>query len=223
MKRIGLKLAVIFACLAFASASFAQEPEGLIPKLMKKFKGKEAATKKPAVAPASMPALPKQMVPRAPGQAASSAGGGERTVTPGAGKMTKEELIKDIREDLESEDEILGYIPQLKMTKGPDGKAVITFEKQGQMVKLEDLDKETLIKIWGNINQMATKINVDRINQQLETIRQTQALQRVTRPPQAVVPAPQPPRYQAPPPAPQPPPTAQASRVPQPPPQPPRR
>lgn len=218
MKRSRLLVTVTFICMAFVSVSFAEEPEGLIPRLMKKFKGTGKT-------PASIPALPKQMAPQVPGKTVSSGTAGERTVTPGLDKMTKEELIKDIKEGIESEDEILSYIPQLKMTKDPDGKVIITFEKDGQKVKLEDLDRETLAKIWGSINQIATKINVDRINQQLETIRQTQALQRVTRPPQAMVPPPQPPRYLTPAPAPQAPPAVptQASRAPQPPPQPPRR
>lgn len=236
--KVSPRLMVIGAlvCIFCSIPSYAQETEGLIPRLMKRFQKKEEASKKPAetmpaavpakktIAPAARPQADQRM-PQIPGERSASAEGG-RTVTPGLENMTKEELAKDITEELMSEEEIFDYIPQLKTEKDPQGKKIFTFESNGQRIKIEDLDKETLGKLYGTINQVSTKINVDRINQQLETIRQAQNLQRVTRPPQAISPPPQPPRLQTVPPsvpqaAPSRPP--EIPRVPQPPPQPPRR
>ncbi|MBP7055925.1 MAG: hypothetical protein KBB52_03645 [Candidatus Omnitrophica bacterium] len=239
-----LSLLVISVFIFFVSTapSYSQETEGLIPRLMKKFQKKEEAPKKAAETKSSVPAVPKMPasgpggpagmppkgqgpMPQVPGPV-TPAGEAGRTVTPGVDKMTKEELLKDITEELMGEAEIFDYIPQLKPEKDAAGNKVITYEAKGRRVKLEELDRDTLAKLYTMVNQVSTKINVDRINQQLETIRQTQNIQRITQPPTVVTAPPRPPQVQTlPSPPPQAPPTTppQVPRVPQPPPQPPRR
>jgi hypothetical protein len=213
-----------------------QEPQGLIPKLINKMKGKEEAKKAPvqdkapaipvkplSSAPLTANALPMPPVPQGIRQMASSGEAGEKAIFPGVASMTKEELVRDIKEELASEEDIATYIPQLKVGKDAEGKQSVTFElKKGEPVKLEDLDKEMLINIYGSVNQAATKINVDRINEQLESIRQIHAVQQITRPPQVISRPPQPPQppnYQVPSasnaqrqPPPPPPPTPQPQR-----------
>lgn len=233
------RLIVIGILISFVlpAGLYAQETEGLIPKLIKKWKG--APKEAPAKAAVPVPSAPAAKQPAAPVMpaetgipakkpeavkpaVASSAERADRTVISGLDKMTKEEMAQHIIETIESEDEVLNYIPPLKAEKRPDGKLNVTYEVKGQAVKLEDLDKDTLGKIYSTVHQISTKLSVERISQQLETIRQTQNIQRVAQPPQAMTVPAQPPRVpqsQAPP---QQPPSA-PSRVPQPPPQPPRR
>lgn len=86
--------------------------------------------------------------------------------------MTTEELIADIKDSVEGEEEILNFIPSLKRSKGADGKNVYMFNE----VKIEDLKREDLEKLSINVGQVSTRLHTERIQNQLETIRQVQAL-----------------------------------------------
>ncbi|MBI5143741.1 MAG: hypothetical protein HZA30_01555 [Candidatus Omnitrophica bacterium] len=123
-----------------------------------------------------------------------------------AKEMTKDEILSELKENLEEEEELFDFIPELKKKKNEkEGSYFYTY----QDVKLEDLDKEKLEKILQRVHNQLTIIRTDRIVRQLETIRRAQNI--VTRPPQ--VPAaptpprqvqtpPTPPRTQSPPPTP---------------------
>jgi len=101
--------------------------------------------------------------------------------------MTKEELLADIKDNLDSEEEILNYVPSLKKSQGTG--AINIYLLDG--VPLEQVEKEDLEKISVTVAQISTKIRTDRIVNQLESIRQAQNLSRmqnITRPPQIVTP-----------------------------------
>lgn len=87
-------------------------------------------------------------------------------------KMTREELLADIKYDVESEEDILDYIPSLKKSKDADGNDVLTFNG----VKIGDLNRADLEKLSVTVGQVSTRVRTDKIQRQMETIRQTQAL-----------------------------------------------
>lgn len=88
-------------------------------------------------------------------------------------EWTKEEMLKDINQTLQSEREVLNYIPELKMSK--EG----AFTYQG--VPLESLDKEKLEKVFARVRQQALLIRTNRMNRQMESIRQIQRTQNINR------------------------------------------
>lgn len=219
-------IALVLAC-ALAMPCAAQETEGVIPRLWQKWFGKKDA-ETPTQAPAAPVAPVAPSAPARAPQAPAVPGDGARTVVPGLAEMSKEELVMEISDTVMAEPEVMDYIPELKAAPDAEGVMLITYEQAGEVKGLDDLDVETLRHLWGRLNQTTTKINVDRITQQLETIRQTQALQRMTRPPAPANPVPatvtRPPTIERPPQVPtRPPEIPRPARVPQRPPQPPRR
>lgn len=211
MKRALIVIAAsISVAFCLVASSFAQETEGLIPRLIKKMKGQEKAEKKSPAKDAPVkdakkaqpiPAVPKaadktaapgRSPVKGAGQAAAPSGTAERTMVPAAEKMSKPELVKEIIETFDSDDEVLDYMPQIQREKQPDGKYIYRFKSDNKLVLLEDLDIGTLKNIMGMAHQTATRLNTDRITRQLETIRQTQR----------VITAPPPPPVQVRPPAP---------------------
>ena len=117
---------------------------------------------------------------------------------------------------LEHEEEILSFIPGLKKEKDAEGKVFYAY----QGVKLSDMDRKELDKLFNKVQQEAVRIRTEKLNRQLESIRQaeqaTRAAQQAAR---TATPPPQPPKAPAPPPA-----TPQIPKTPPPPPPaPPRR
>ena len=84
--------------------------------------------------------------------------------------MTKEELISEIKESLEDEDELLEVMPGIKKLKDASGTAY--YEING--TRLEKMDREALRGLFNRVSNEMNKIRTDRINNQLETIRQAQ-------------------------------------------------
>lgn len=100
-------------------------------------------------------------------------------------KLTRSEILADLKDDLASEDEIFNYVRGLGKAKGPDGKETFTFKKGDKDLPIDELDEDTLRKLSASVNQIVTKLRTDRIQDQLETIRQAQKIQSVTRAPVA--------------------------------------
>lgn len=119
-------------------------------------------------------------------------------------EMTRDEMLADLKESLSEEDEIFDTIPELKAEKDKDGKSYYTFKG----MKLEDLSKGDLDKLSARVHQALVRIRTDRTQRQLETVRRTQNIQRISVPPQPPrtpsqpTPPPSPPRTSAPPPPP---------------------
>ncbi|MBI5123824.1 MAG: hypothetical protein HZA72_00205 [Candidatus Omnitrophica bacterium] len=128
-------------------------------------------------------------------------------------EMTKEEMVNEIKDILTEEDEILGLIQGLKSQKDPAGKVSYSYNGVG----LENISKDELSSLLSRARQMATKLRTERIQNQMEAVRQVDRLKAVSAPHATALPA-SPPR---PPGAPSQPPSA--PRTPPPPAQPPRR
>jgi len=119
---------------------------------------------------------------------------------------TKAELMEMLTFNIESEGEVLDLIPQIKRKKSEDGKDYYVYLVGAQEKRFEELDKEMLEKIWIRVNQAATQIRTQRIQKQLESIRQAQNAQAAAmrsvpkipqipaQPPKAPVNVPQPPK-----------------------------
>ena len=221
------KIAIGFVTLLLSvSVAFAQgEEKTLIQKLSDKFFSKakktEAAKPQPKAAVAVKPV--KETAPAAPTKAAPKTAGKAKETAP-AKKMTKAEMLADIKESLDNEKEIFDYIPELKKSKNKEGKNIYNYIINKQALSLDALDEATLEKLQGRVHQVEAKIRADNINRQLETIRQAQqASAQAPRPPVVVMP-PQPPRPPVTAPIPpRPPEVVTAPRAPSIPPQPPRR
>ena len=139
-------------------------------------------------------------------------------------EFTKEYFIEHIKGTLSHMEEIMNFVQGLK--KETDKAGNVTYTYNG--TKLGDLDKEQLSKLYGRINNEAVRIRTERLNRQLESIRQAERASRVARQTarQIVVPAP-PPRppiiYTPPQPPPMPSAVTQPPKIPPPPPTPERR
>jgi len=123
-------------------------------------------------------------------------------------ELTKTDLIEHIKGNLDHIQEILNFIPGLKKEVDPTGSAIYTY----QGGKIEDLDREQLIKLYSRINSEAVRIRTEKLNRQLESImraneltRQANQSARIPTPPLA---PPQPPVLYVPPQPPSPPPAA---------------
>ena len=118
-------------------------------------------------------------------------------------EMTKEEMLTELKEDLADNDEVFGAVVELKAKTGQNGNAVYTYKDTA----LDELSKEDLAKLFTRVRQALVKIRADRVQKQLETIRQAERLQRPANPPQPpripVVPPSVPRTPPSPPPAPQ--------------------
>lgn len=105
-------------------------------------------------------------------------------------KLSKEEILKRIKDTLETRPEIKGFIPELENTD------------------LEKLDKEALIKIYNRVNIERVRLGIERMERRMEA---TKLSEGVPEPPRAYTiparpvklkPAPSPPKVPTPPPSP---------------------
>jgi hypothetical protein len=85
--------------------------------------------------------------------------------------MSKEELSAETIKVLDREESIINMIPGLKKETGPDGKVYYTH----QGVRLEDLDREAIDKIYIRVHQEDLRIRTDRLTRQMENARRATA------------------------------------------------
>ena len=104
-------------------------------------------------------------------------------------QMTKEELSTYIKELLDHRSDILGFIPEIKKETGADGKVSYLYKD----VKIEDMDKDQLHKVLNRINGEMGRINTERLQKQLQTIRQADQANRTSQQAARQVNIPQPP------------------------------
>ncbi len=95
-------------------------------------------------------------------------------------EMTRDEMFADLKESIEEDDEIFDMVPELKAEKDKDGKFYYTFKG----IRLEKLSKEDLDKLLARVNQVLVKLRTDRIQNQLETVKRVQNIQRMSASPQ---------------------------------------
>lgn len=188
MKRIRDFLLATGIVLLLAPSLYAAENEGFFPRLWHRwFPPKTEAAREvapqPDREPAKIPDAPK--IEEVAGEkAAQEVKAARKRLT----DMTKDELVADILETLDSEEEVLDYVPEIKKARDATGKDTFTYNG----ARFDELEKGLLEKIWTRVHQTATRIRTERIQDQLETIRQIENLRRATTPPPQ--PPPQPPR-----------------------------
>lgn len=178
MKRTVVLLVV---CLFASAADVSAQEKGFIQKLKERFGGKQQASRAvpaPAAAPVSAPAA-APAVESQPRQTPEAV-----VETAGLQKMTREEMLKDLADTLDDEDEVLGAVPELKKETDPEGKIFYTYNG----TRLQDLDLDTLRGLYNKVNRQIAMINTNRINEQLEVIRNAQNAARLQQ--RTVVPAP---------------------------------
>lgn len=241
MKKIGIVF-ILFLITAFliSDISFAEEDAGFVKKAWRKlfntFRGPaEEETQKPSK---PSPEIMPQPAPEEPTPKEVSA---KDMPQPVPGKFSFEEIperdkpqpapeeipfeeasAEDIRERitymLGVTPQAANFIPELEIAMDEDGKVTkIEYEVDDTFKPLEEIsDKETLIKIHSRINNERTRMQSERIQNQLQAA--ARAAQNIPRPPQIHTPPtipkppPTPPQAHRPPPLP-----------PSPPPSPPRR
>lgn len=118
--------------------------------------------------------------------------------------LTKEEKVEVINNNLYVfGDEISAKVPELVKKTDEEGNIVYKFKKEsGEVVDFKDLDDEALSRLYRRVVNEAVLIRTERLNIQMQQLRQIQ------RPPQAPPPPPvvQPPKTYIPPKVPSPPP-----------------
>lgn len=149
------KITVLVTVFLFAmtSVSSAAENQSWIDKIKSRFQKKDSvkAAKPIAPAPEKKPAGPPPKKRK---------------------DMTKTELAADIKKNLEQEDSIMNMVPGLEKKADPDGKEYYSY----QGTRLEDLDKDTLDKIFGRVRNEALRLRTDKLNRQIETVRRASAV-----------------------------------------------
>lgn len=177
-KHISFLAVVLF--FAMATTSFAQEQEGLIKRLFFRLRGgkpkraavsvEEKAGAVTATAVEAMPSPQDEAVVPAPEERIEEKKPLE--------EMATEKFVEYIKELLDYEDEVLAAIPELK--KEEDG--FYTYNE----VRLEELDREKLDALYSRIQNELNRIRLERLNAQLESIRQAQqairAVQQIQQP-----------------------------------------
>lgn len=138
--------------------------------------------------------------------------------------FTKEEMVDVIKKRLGTFSEIIYMIPKLTVEETPEGEKEYYYvpPETNMPVRLCDLDKEVLHRLFVKVNNEATILNTQRITRQIQQQQeltrsmqqQQQMIQNLQRASQPPVPPPQPPRAYTPP---------QPQQAPPQPPSPPRR
>lgn len=170
-----ITLAII--AILFSSVAHAQESKGLIQKAYKKFILKEKSGEKNTASKPERTDIGRE----APKDA--------KTIGyDGAYKdMSKTEIIQEIKDEVDSEEEILEQMPKLKRQKDKDEKDVYSYLIDGKQINLEDVDEKILRTL---ITQVGEKTGQIRSNAALEQQEQSQlriirSAEAVPRPPQA--------------------------------------
>ncbi|MFH1594376.1 MAG: hypothetical protein ABID09_06740 [Candidatus Omnitrophota bacterium] len=172
---------VISISLFFALStqdSFAEERAGLVKSTWRQFinafKGKETG---------SVTEEPEVRVPNAVPKPAPES---EKAQGSPFADITAEELIDRIKNILEVSPEVADFVPELKIIKGPKGEiSEIQYDKDGVVKPIEELSKETLIRLHSRMNNERTRLQTDRIQRQLNAAR---AVQNIAKPQVPVMP-----------------------------------
>lgn len=191
---------VAMVLMLFSSVTQAQESEGVIKKAYKKFIQKNKTVENKTAEKKT--ALKSQTFSANRGIA------GEDVKTTYNddfyGKMSKTEIIQEIKGEVGSNEGILEQVPKLKMQKGKDGESFYSYLIDGKQVKLEDVDENILRTIIREVSEKSQNISIEAMREnmeQLKAVRYTRlpqmpsqpasSLQRPVTPPQRPVTAPQ--------------------------------
>jgi hypothetical protein len=114
--------------------------------------------------------------------------------------LTKEEMLEEIKYDLETYEEIQDKLPEIKKHKGANGKESYTCLKDAQEISLEDLDEDELNGLLYKVRDAFWASMVARQSEQTEAARESQRVSAMqqqmprTPPPSAPRPPEPPPR-----------------------------
>lgn len=174
MKKIFMLLVCAAAVIAFAGAGICADTNkskdskmSMIDKMKKAysdFRNKGKAKKYQAASPSiakKEPLKAKEIPPPAPAKK----------------EFTKEEMLEDIKDDLEAHEEIIVSISGLKAEKDNEDKVIYTFNN----VKIEEMSGEDLQPLFKKVRQFAIKLNTERIQRQMETVERAQVVGNVAR------------------------------------------
>jgi hypothetical protein len=155
-------IALAAILILFSSHTQAEEYEGLFQKAYKKFILKEKTVEnKPALKSENIDATREL-----------SNEGAETIANDGAyDGMSKIEMIRDIKDEVDSEEEILDQIPELKKEKDKDGKDIYTYLVDGKQVNLEDVDEKILQALLEQVGKKAGQIRASARQEQEEQLR----------------------------------------------------
>jgi hypothetical protein len=169
-----IPLAIILILLS--SFTHAQESEGLIQKAYKKYILKEKTVeKKPAPKPQTTSAARETV-----GEYANTV-----IVDSFYKNMSKAEIIQEIKGEVDSEEEILGQIPELKRQNDKDGKGIYSYLVEGKQVNLEDVDEKILRSLVAQVAAKVERLRTDAILEQQGQLKAIRDIGAVSRPPQA--------------------------------------
>ncbi|MFA6321388.1 MAG: hypothetical protein WCY36_05975 [Candidatus Omnitrophota bacterium] len=92
--------------------------------------------------------------------------------------MSKEEMILEIKNEIDSEEGILQSIPNLKRKNDKDGKYKYSYLINGKQVDIENVDKKTLGGILDQVSIQANRISIETIREQQNQRNQLNAVRR---------------------------------------------
>ena len=96
-------------------------------------------------------------------------------------ELSREDMIGEINEMLGDNEDILSVVPLLRKNIDEKGNAYYTYDVEGMTERLEDLSSLDLDNLYMRILTESSRLNTQRILQQLEQIRRTQRV--ITGPP----------------------------------------
>ncbi len=97
----------------------------------------------------------------------------------GVKEMKREDLIKEIKFTLDASKDSIRAVPGLEMVKDEKGAANYLFkDKDGKMIKLEDVDKETLEFIFVKVRNERARISNEQTMKQMKEIKRIQDMNR---------------------------------------------
>ena len=99
--------------------------------------------------------------------------------------MSKAEIIREIRDEVDADEDILEQIPELKRQKGEDGKYTYSYLVKGKQIALEDVDENILRTLIGQVEAKAAQLRTNAILEQQEQLRTIRNINAVRPPPQA--------------------------------------
>jgi hypothetical protein len=118
---------------------------------------------------------------------------------------TKEEMVDTIKRRLQVFKEVVDLIPGLsrRQVKGEDAVEYYYTPSSGVTLRLEQLDRDTLYKLYVKVNQEATRMHTERLLKQIRQQEQLMRLQNLQRmqqgPPKPPAEPPKPPQVYTPP------------------------
>lgn len=89
-------------------------------------------------------------------------------------RTPKEEIIQKIKDEVESDEDILMFVPELKKQKDRSGKESYMYSDGKQEVRLEDLDEDRLKELFKKVSAETKTAEEKFARQEIETAEEAQ-------------------------------------------------